>query len=130
MGGARSRGAEGAQTVQAGGKTLRVEMPEPVQSVWNREELPDQWKESIIEIIYRNGHKPEWSNYYTTLLLSISYKVLSDVQGSSLSPYTAEIYGIISVGFDVRGQLLIRFLIIVRYRKKDGSTLQHCIMNS
>jgi hypothetical protein len=26
-------------------------------SVWNKEELPDQWKESIIELVHKNGDK-------------------------------------------------------------------------
>jgi hypothetical protein len=28
--------------------------------MWNEEELPDQWKESTIEPIYKKGDKTDW----------------------------------------------------------------------
>jgi hypothetical protein len=37
-----------AELIQAGGKILRSENYKLNNSVWNEEELPDQWKESIM----------------------------------------------------------------------------------
>jgi hypothetical protein len=37
-----------AQLIQLGGEILRVEIHELIKSIWNKEELPDQWKEPII----------------------------------------------------------------------------------
>jgi hypothetical protein len=48
-------------------------------------------------------------------LLSTSYKILSNNILSRLSPYVDELLGMITVGFDVTDQLLIRFFAIIRY---------------
>jgi hypothetical protein len=53
-----------AATIQAGGKTLMYEVNKIINSIWNQEELPDQWKESIIVPIYKNGDKVDCSNYH------------------------------------------------------------------
>jgi hypothetical protein len=37
--------------IQTGGETLWYEI---INSIWNKEELRDQWKESIIVPIYKN----------------------------------------------------------------------------
>jgi hypothetical protein len=51
-----------AELIQAGGETLRSEIHKLINSVWNKEELPDQWQESIIVPIQK-GHKTDCSNY-------------------------------------------------------------------
>jgi hypothetical protein len=42
---------------------------------------------------------------------------------SRLSPYVEEIIGDHSVGFDVRDELQITFLVLVKYWRKNGSTM-------
>jgi hypothetical protein len=37
-----------AELLQAGGETLLSEIHKLINSIWNKEELPDQWKEYII----------------------------------------------------------------------------------
>jgi hypothetical protein len=46
-----------AELIQAVGKTLRSEVQKFINSIWNKEELPDQWKESIIVPIHKKGDK-------------------------------------------------------------------------
>jgi mannosyltransferase OCH1-like enzyme len=36
------------ELIQAGGETLQSEIPELINFIWNKEELPDKWKESVI----------------------------------------------------------------------------------
>jgi hypothetical protein len=48
-------------------------------SVWNKEELPDQWRESIIVPIHKKGDKTDCNNYRGISLLSTSYKILSNI---------------------------------------------------
>jgi hypothetical protein len=45
-----------AELIKAGGETLYPEIHRLICCIWNREELPQQWKESIIVPIYK---KPE-----------------------------------------------------------------------
>jgi hypothetical protein len=77
-----------AELFQTGGETLRSKIYKHINSIWNKEELPDQWKESIIVQIHKNGNKTDCSNYCGTSLLSTSYKILSSTLPASLSPYT------------------------------------------
>jgi hypothetical protein len=58
-----------------------------INSIWNKEELPDQWKGSIIAPIYKNGNKTDCNNYLGISLLSTSYNILSSIFLSRLSPY-------------------------------------------
>jgi hypothetical protein len=41
------------ELIQAGSEMLLPAIHKLVNSVWNKEELPDQWKESIIVPIYK-----------------------------------------------------------------------------
>jgi hypothetical protein len=68
-----------AELVQAGGKMLLSAIHKLVNSVWNKEELPDHWKESIIVPIHKKGDKTECNNYRGISLLSTSYTILSNI---------------------------------------------------
>jgi hypothetical protein len=45
-----------------------------IDSIWNKEELPDQWKESIIVPVHKKGDKTDCSNCCGISLLSTSYQ--------------------------------------------------------
>jgi hypothetical protein len=47
------------ELVLAGGETLLSQMHKLINSVRNKEELPDQWKESIIVPVYKKGDKTD-----------------------------------------------------------------------
>jgi hypothetical protein len=47
-----------AELIQAGSEILLSVMHKLNKSSWNKEELPDQWKESIIAPIYKKSDKP------------------------------------------------------------------------
>jgi hypothetical protein len=51
------------ELTQPGGNTLRSEIHELISSVWNKEELPQQWKESIIVLIINKRDKTNGSKY-------------------------------------------------------------------
>jgi hypothetical protein len=69
-----------------------------ITSIWNKEELSDQRKESIIVPIHKTGDKTDCNNYCGISLLSTSYKILSN-NLSRLSPYIDEIIGAHQCGF-------------------------------
>jgi hypothetical protein len=84
-----------AELIQAGGETLQSEIHKLINSIWSKEELPDQWKESITVPIYKKGDKTECSNYrgisllstasvvYWSEFLAIDPKVLGSIPGAS-----------------------------------------------
>ena len=47
------------ELIKAGGRTIRSEIHKLINSIWNREELPEEWKESIIVPIYKKGDKTD-----------------------------------------------------------------------
>jgi hypothetical protein len=57
-----------AELIQAGGEILLSEIHKLSNSVWNKEELPDQWKESIIVPIHKKGDKTDCNKYRGNLL--------------------------------------------------------------
>jgi hypothetical protein len=58
-----------AELIQAEGEILHSEVHRLICSVSNKEELPDQWKESIIVPIHKKGNKTDCSNYRGISLL-------------------------------------------------------------
>jgi hypothetical protein len=79
------------ELLQAGGDILRSEIHKLINSIWNKEELHDEWKESIIVPIHKKGDKTDCSSNRGISLLQSSYKILSNVFLLRLSPYVDEI---------------------------------------
>jgi hypothetical protein len=52
-----------AELIQAGGKTLRLEIHKLIKLIWNKQQLPQQWKEITVVPIHKKGDKTECSNY-------------------------------------------------------------------
>jgi hypothetical protein len=52
-----------AELIKAGGETLYSEKHRLICSIWNKQKLPQQWKESIIVPIYKKGDKTDCNNY-------------------------------------------------------------------
>jgi hypothetical protein len=80
-------------------ETLHSEIHNLIMLIWNKGELPHQWKESIVVLIHKKGDKTDCSNYRGISLLSTSYKILSNILLSRLFPYTDEIIGDYQCGF-------------------------------
>jgi hypothetical protein len=57
----------------------------------NKEELPEEWKESVIVPIRKKGDKTDCNNYRGISLLPTTYKILSNILLSRLIPYAEEI---------------------------------------
>jgi hypothetical protein len=65
-----------AGLIKAGGWVILSEIHKLINSVWNKEELPEEWKESVIVLIYKKGDKTDCSKYRGISLLSATYKIL------------------------------------------------------
>jgi hypothetical protein len=64
-----------AELIQAGGEMFAIH--KLIKSIWNKEELPDQWKESVIVPVHRKGETLT-RNYHRTSLLSTSYAIFME----------------------------------------------------
>jgi hypothetical protein len=90
-----------SELIQAGNEMLVPAIQKLVNSIWNMKDLPNQWKESIIVPLPKKGDKTycNTSTYRGISLLSTSYKILSNILLSRLSPYIDEIIGDHQCGF-------------------------------
>jgi len=78
--------------MQAGGNTLCSEIHKLINSIWNKEELSQQWKESYIAAICTRADKTDCRS-----LLLTTYKMLSNILVSRLTPYIDRNYWASSV---------------------------------
>jgi len=88
-----------ADLIKAWGSTICGEKHKLIISIWNKEELPEEWNESIIVPIYKKGDKTDCNNYRSISLLPTTYKILSNILLSRLIPYAEEIMGDHQCGF-------------------------------
>jgi hypothetical protein len=58
-----------AQLIKAGGRTICSEIHKLINYIWNKGELPEDWKESITVPIYKKGTKTDCSKYTGVSLL-------------------------------------------------------------
>jgi hypothetical protein len=87
------------ELIQAGGETLVSVIHKFINSVCNKEELPDQWKESIILLVHKMGDKTDCNNYRGISLLINFIQNSINILLSRLSPCIDEIIGDHQCGF-------------------------------
>jgi hypothetical protein len=67
------------ELIHAGSEILLSVIHKLVNSGWNKEELPDQWKEFIIVPAHKKGDRTDCNNYRGISLLSTSYNILWNI---------------------------------------------------
>jgi hypothetical protein len=90
--------------------------------IWNKEELPQQWKESIVVSIHKKGDKTDCRNYRGISLLSTSYKTLSNIL-ARLTPDADEIIGGHQCGFQHNRSMTDQTFYIQQILEKKGSIM-------
>jgi len=88
-----------AELINAGVRTIRSAIHKLIICIWNKEELPEEWKDSIIVPIHKKGDKTDCNNYRGISLLPNTYNILSNILLSSLIPYAEKIIGDHQCGF-------------------------------
>jgi len=88
-----------AELIKAESRTIRCAIRKLIISIWNKEELPEEWKESIIVPIHKKEDKTDCNNYRGIMLLPTTYKILSNILLSRLIPYAEEVIGDHQCGF-------------------------------
>ena len=82
-----------AELIKSEDRTIRGAIHKLIIAIWNKEELPEEWKDSVIVPIHKKGDKTEGNNYRGITLLPTTYKILSNILLSRLIPYAEEIMG-------------------------------------
>ena len=87
--------------IKAGCRTIRCAIHKLIISIWFKEKLPEEWKESIIvpTSIHKKGDKTECNDYRGISLLPTTYKILSNILLTRLIPYAEEVIGDHQCGF-------------------------------
>jgi tRNA U38,U39,U40 pseudouridine synthase TruA len=88
-----------AELIKAWIRTTRSKIHKLIHYIWNKEGLPEEWKESVIVPIYKKSRNTDCSNYRRKLLPTTTYKILSNIPLSRLKPYAKEIVGDHQCGF-------------------------------
>jgi hypothetical protein len=109
-----------AELIKAGCETLYPEIHRLICPIWNKEELPQQWKESIIVPIHKKGDKIHCNNYRGISLLSTAYKILPNILLARLTPYVNEIIGDHQCGFRRNRSTMDHILHSADTREKMG----------
>jgi hypothetical protein len=68
-----------AELITAGGRTICLEIHKLITSIWKKEKLPEEWKESIIVPIHKKRDKTDCNNYRGISILPTTYKILSNI---------------------------------------------------
>jgi hypothetical protein len=67
-----------AALIKPEGRKIYSEILKLTNSIWNKEEFHEEWKESLIVPIYKKGNKTDCNNYRGNSLLPTTYKILSN----------------------------------------------------
>ena len=80
-----------AELTKAQGITIRSRIHKFINSIWNKKELPEEWKESIIVPSYKKGDNRNCGHFRGMSLVLTTYKILSNILLSKLIPHAEEI---------------------------------------
>jgi hypothetical protein len=107
-----------AELIKAGGETLYPEIHRLICSIWNEEEFPQHWKESIIVPIHKTGDKTDCNNYRGISLFSTAYKILSSILLARLTLYVNEVIGDHQCGFRRNRSIMDQIFYILQILEK------------
>jgi len=116
-----------SELIKTGGRTICYQIDKLIISIWNKEELPEQWKQSITVAVYRKGDKTDCSNYTAISLLTATYTIWSNILLSRLTPYAEEIIGDHQYGFRCNRTTADHILCICQILERNGNKTQQCI---
>ena len=116
-----------AELIKEGGRTICLEIHKLIISIWKKEKMPEEWKESIIVPIHKEGDKTDCNNYRGITLLPTTYKILSNILLSRLIPYAKEIIGDNQCGFRRNRSTIDHIFCIRQIVEKNGNTMKKFI---
>lgn len=88
-----------AELLKKGGDSLVDQLYHLISNIWNREKMPEDWKEALIIPVFKKGDRATFGNYRGISLLPSCYKVLSNIILKRIQPYAEECLGDYQAGF-------------------------------
>jgi mannosyltransferase OCH1-like enzyme len=67
------------EMIAAGGRKIHSEIHKLIKYIWNKKELPEEWKGLIIVLIYKKGDKTDCISCTGISILSTTHKILSNI---------------------------------------------------
>jgi hypothetical protein len=116
-----------AELIKAESRTINCAIHKLIISTLNKEELPEEWRESIIVPNYKKGDKTDFNNYRGITLLPTTYKILSNILLSRSVPYAEEVIVDHQCGFRSNRSTTDHLFCIRQNLIKNGNTLNQCI---
>ena len=112
---------------EAGARTIRSEIHTLINYIWNQEEFSEECKEFIFVPLYKKGDQTDCSNYRGLSILSTTYKILSNIPLSRLTPYAEETIGDHQCGFRRNRSTTDHIFCIRQILFKKCESMQQCI---
>jgi hypothetical protein len=81
------------ELIKYGGYKILNIIYELVRQIWEKEIIPDEWKETIIVPIHKREDRDKCENYRRIALGNVAYKILSNIILEKIKPYTEKITG-------------------------------------
>jgi len=116
-----------AELIKARGRTICLEIRKLITSIWKKEQLPEEWKQSIIVPIHKKGDKIDCNNYRGISLLPTTYKILSNILLPRLTSYAKEIIGDHQCGFRCNRSTIDHIFCICQILEENGNTVKKFI---
>ena len=89
--------------------------------------MHEEQKESIVVPTYKKGNKTDCSNYKGMLVLSTTYKILSNIKLTRLTPYAEEILEDHQRGFRRNKSTTDHIFCSRQVLEKNCNIMKHCI---
>jgi hypothetical protein len=98
LGALKNHKASGADSIPAellryGGNKVINAIHNLINLIWDLEQVPDEWRKSIICPIRKKGDKLSYENCRGITLLCATYKALTNIICFKLDPYTENVVG-------------------------------------
>lgn len=87
------------ELLKKGGEELVNRIWNMVRQIWNKEEMPDEWRRALVCPIHKKGDKMNCTNYRGISLLNVTYKVFSRVLARRLNHLAESVVGDYQCGF-------------------------------